>query len=112
MEVRFDSKDMVYYFFEYKDNMKQELDTCEKVIISYCHDLTNKLLGKYRRGREEHGANWQGIDCDKEIAEEVKDILNYHCIFNAQKWMIDDFFQKEKMRRLKDPLDKLRKPKK
>lgn len=65
--------------------MNDELDKCEMEIISFCHDLTTKLIAKYRRGREEHGSNWEGIDCNKEIAEEVKDILNYHCIFKAQK---------------------------
>lgn len=64
---------------------EEDLDPCEREIMSYCNDLMNRLLGKYRRGRSEHGNNWQGIDCDKEIAEEVKDILNYHCISKVQK---------------------------
>lgn len=62
-------------------------DIYESAIIRYCHDLQEKLLEKYRKGKAEHGELDAGkpLNCQKEILNEVLDILNYHLIDRVQK---------------------------
>lgn len=55
-------------------------DQYEKEIIRWCENLKDKLLDKYLKGKLDHGGEPVSIDCSKELAEELKDIINYHCI--------------------------------
>lgn len=62
-------------------------DKYETEIINYCRSLQNLLLEKYRKGKAEHGELDAGkpLNCQKEILNEVLDILNYHLIDRVQK---------------------------
>lgn len=53
-------------------------------IIKFCDDFKVRLLAKYDKGEKEHGDNWQGVNCNTEIAEEICDIVNYFMIHQAQ----------------------------
>lgn len=62
-------------------------DVYEKQILCWAFEFTQKLLDKYRKGKAEHGqldANAK-IFCEKEVAEEIKDIICYFCIDKAGK---------------------------
>lgn len=54
-------------------------------IVRFCDSLKEKLLAKWDAGAKEHGSNWQGVDVNKEVASEIADIINYHCIFKAKE---------------------------
>lgn len=54
-------------------------------IIKFCDALKEKLLAKWDKGVEEHGSNWQGVDVNKELSNEIADIINYHCIFKTKE---------------------------
>ena len=56
------------------------LDQYEQEISKWCEELKFELLYKYRKGKSEHGGEPTKIDCDKEMAQEIMDIINYHCI--------------------------------
>jgi hypothetical protein len=56
-------------------------DPYEWAINQFCLGLKDKMILKYRAGKEAHkGEDPLQIDAQKEINEEVLDILNYHLI--------------------------------
>ncbi len=54
-----------------------------KEIEKFCDDLKSKLIAKFEKGAKEHGDGWRDVNFTKEIGEEIKDIINYHCMFKA-----------------------------
>ena len=65
--------------------VSQPLTSPRLEIIKFCDALKEKLLAKWDAGAKEHGSNWQGVDVNKEVASEIADIINYHCIFKAKE---------------------------
>jgi len=61
------------------------MDDYEKQIIRFCTDLSVKMIDKYRRGKLEHGGEPTNINCEKEVNQEVLDILNYFCIHKVNE---------------------------
>ena len=57
-----------------------ELDPYEQEIVVFGTQLISNLLDKYRKGKIEHGGLPAKLNCRKEIAMEVFDILIYHQI--------------------------------
>lgn len=56
-------------------------DPNEIEIVTFAENLKLRLLTKYRKGKFAHrGSDVTKLDCQKEINEEVLDILNYHLI--------------------------------
>lgn len=54
-------------------------------IIKFCDAFKEKLLAKWDKGAAEHGSDWQGVDVNKEMANEIFDLINYHCIFKTKE---------------------------
>jgi len=61
---------------QYKDGPIGEIE-------KFCDDLKSKLIAKFEKGAKEHGDGWRDVNFTKEIGEEIKDIINYHCMFKA-----------------------------
>lgn len=59
-------------------------DEPEYIILEFCIKQYLKMINKYRKGKKEHGGNWREVDCKKEIAQEVLDILIYDCMEKAK----------------------------
>jgi len=70
---------------ELKIEIPGKLDKFELEICKYFTERLVKNLEKYRKGVEEHGNTQSSVDCAKEIGEEVKDIINYHCMDKVNK---------------------------
>ena len=56
------------------------LDPYEQEIVVFGTRLISDLLDKYRKGKAEHGRLPSKLNCRREIAMEVFDILIYHQI--------------------------------
>jgi len=56
-------------------------DPNEIQIVTFAENLKLRLLDKYRKGKFAHrGQDVRKVDCQKEINEEILDIINYHLI--------------------------------
>lgn len=49
-------------------------------IVKFCDELKEKLLAKFDRGAVEHGSDISGLDYDKEISQEIMDLINFVCM--------------------------------
>lgn len=61
-------------------NAASTLDAYEQEIVVFGTKLISDLLDKYRKGKAEHGGLPSKLNCRREIAMEVFDILIYHQI--------------------------------
>lgn len=53
----------------------------EKAIVKFCDTLKANLLAKYRKGNRAHGGKLPTkVDCQREVNQEVLDIINYFLI--------------------------------
>lgn len=60
------------------------MDKIEEAICDFYDSMKFKTLEKYRKGRDEHKDDLTFLDCKKEFADELKDIICYFLIDKNQ----------------------------
>ena len=58
-------------------------------IREFCSELEVRLLEKYKKGQDEHGNDWTGLDIGYEMGCELLDLINYSIMRVVRKDLTD-----------------------